>query len=140
MAEINYNQVFDAITLALHAAFPAVLIHGGKVKQDLHNGDFNVVPVGPTHTAQMGSRFQRVTSFDVIYYPTETGGSEECLSVADRLPFVLDTVTTPNGDTLHCHKFDCNTEGDTMHCIVSYRYFASVDKAEETSMETLIIE
>ena len=39
MAEINFNQVYDGVTLALHRAFPKAHIHGGVIKQDLKDGD-----------------------------------------------------------------------------------------------------
>lgn len=139
MAEISFNQIFDGISLALHTAFPLVLIHGGTVKQDLHPGDFNVLPLTPNQTAQMGSRFQRMITFDVIYYPTDAGGRAECLGIADQLPGVLDTITTPNGDKVHCYKFESNIEDDALHCIVSYKHFAHIETGGDP-METLSIE
>lgn len=39
MAEINFNQVYDGVTLALHRAFPKAHIHGGVIKQDLKDGN-----------------------------------------------------------------------------------------------------
>ena len=33
MAEINFNQVYDGVTLALHRAFPKAHIHGGVIKR-----------------------------------------------------------------------------------------------------------
>ena len=80
MAEISYNSIFDGITLALHRAFPAVHIHGRTIKQDLHPGDFNVLPITSQHSGQMGSRANRSITFDVIYYATDNGGREESLT------------------------------------------------------------
>ena len=139
MAEISFTQVFDGVTLALHAAFPSALIHGGIVKQDLRPGDFNVIPLTPSHAAKMGSRFQRTNTFDVIYYPTDTGGRAECLEKANVLPGVLGTITTPNGDKVHCYKFESNIEDDAMHCVVSYVHFAYKVSTGD-SMETLSLE
>ena len=43
MSEISFNSIFDGVSLAVHAAFPApVQVHGGEVKQGLKPGDFNV--------------------------------------------------------------------------------------------------
>ena len=39
MAEINFNQVYDGVTLALHRAFPNAHIHGGTIKQDLKDDE-----------------------------------------------------------------------------------------------------
>ena len=38
MAEISYNSVFDAVTLALRKAFPTANIRGEAVKQGLNPG------------------------------------------------------------------------------------------------------
>lgn len=136
MAEISYNSIFDGVTLALHRAFPSVQIHGRTVKQDLHPGDFNVLPITPQHSGQMGSRAKRSLTFDVIYYPTEGGGREECLEKAHALPQVIGTITTPEGDKVHGTGFECNIEDDVLHCIVSYPHFVYTP-ADGDAMETL---
>ena len=43
MSNINFNSIYDGVTLALHAAFPKYKVHGGDVRQGLSTGDFNVV-------------------------------------------------------------------------------------------------
>jgi len=136
VAEINFMAIFDGVTLALHSAFPAANIHGGAVGQDLHPGDFCVVPVAPRHTAAMGKRAKQSIVFDVIYYPTETGGRAECLGIAHTLAGILETITTPNGDKAHCYKQESTIEDDVLHCSVSYTYFAYT-ASENTPMETL---
>ena len=70
MAEINFNQVYDGVTLALHRTFPKAHVHGGVIKQDLKAGDFTVLPITASHTEQMGTRAQHKPVFDVIYYPS----------------------------------------------------------------------
>lgn len=71
----------------------------------------------------MGARRRGSILFDVIYYPTEEGGRAECLAVADALSRILGTVTTPNGDKIHCSSIECTIQEDTMHCTVGYPYF-----------------
>lgn len=139
MAELNYNQIFDGVSLALHRAFPAVQVHGRTVKQDLHPGDFNVLPIAASSSAQMGSRERRGITFDVIYYPTDAGAREECLQVANNLPGVIGTITTPNGDKVHCLIFEPTITDDVLHCIVSYPHFVYTP-LEGDEMETLNIQ
>ena len=138
MAEIDFNQVYDSVTLALHRAFPGARIHGGAVKQDLHDGDFCVLPITASHTAQIGTRAQRKAVIDVIYYPSNTGGRVECLQRAHSLPGILGTVQTPNGDKLHCLSFEQSVEDDVLHCIVGYPHFVHEPSAAE-AMENLKI-
>lgn len=136
MAELSYNGIFDGVTLALHRAFPTVQIHGRTVKQDLHPGDFNVLPITPQHSGQMGSRANRSITFDVIYYATEGGGREESLEKANILPQVLGTITTPEGDKVHGTDFESTIEDGVLHCIVRYPHFV-YEKATWDAMETL---
>lgn len=136
MAELSYNGIFDGVTLALHRAFPTVQIHGRTVKQDLHPGDFNVLPITPQHSGQMGIRASRSITFDVIYYPTENGGREECLDKANLLPQVLGTITTPLGDKVHGTGFETTIEDDVLHCIVRYPHFVYTPAAGD-AMETI---
>lgn len=139
MAEIDFNQIYDAITLALHSAFPTAHIHGGTVEQDLEDGDFNVLPITVNHTEQMGVRARRKPVFDVVYYPSETGGRAESLRVAHQLAYILRTVQTPNGDKVHCLSFDTTIEDDALHCTVGYPHFVyaptSVDHMEDLHEE-----
>lgn len=139
MAEINYNQIYDGVTLALHRAFPKARIHGGTVKQDLRDGDYNVLPISTSHTAQMGTRAQRKALFDVIYYASNAGGRAECLQKAHSLPGVLGTITTPGGDKLHCLSFEHTIEDNILHCIVGYPHFV-YEPTDADPMENLKIE
>lgn len=123
MAELDFNQVYDGVTLALHLSFPNARIHGGTVKQDLQDGDFNVLPIAANHMEQMGNRAQRNSVFDVIYYPSVVGGRTECLQIAHQLTEVLRIIETPNGDKIHCLSFDTTIEDDALHCLVSYPHF-----------------
>ena len=97
MSEISFNSIFNGVTLALHAAFPApARIYGDEVKQDLKPGDFNVVMPGAGHNLELTRRYKRTPTLDVIYYPKH--GKAECYDVADRLTAVLESITTPEGD------------------------------------------
>lgn len=132
MAEISFNQVYDGVTLTLHRAFPKARIHGGSVEQGLKDGDFNVLPLSANHTAEIGSRASRRPLFDVIYYPSRAGGRAECLQIADKLPQILSTITTPNGDVLHCTTFDITIEEDALHATVGYTHFVYTPQEQET--------
>lgn len=123
MAEIDFNQVYDGVTLALHCAFPKARIHDGEVKQGLSDGDFNVLPITASHAERMGARAWRKSTFDVIYYASRTGGRCECLRIADQIPQAIRTIQTPNGDKVHCLSFETSIEDDVLHCLVSYPHF-----------------
>lgn len=136
MAELNYNSIYDGISLALHHAYPTAQIHGRTVKQDLHHSDFNVLPIAASHKGQISTRAERGMVFDVIYYPTEKGGREECLERADELSVILATITTPQGDKVHGTDLEYNIEDNVLHCTVRYPYFV-YSPPDNDSMETI---
>lgn len=123
MAEISFGVVFDAVTTALHKAFPDAQVFGETVEQGLSQGDFNVLPITPANKNELGTRSKRVMTFDVIYYPTDNGGRVECLEIADRLPDILGSITTAGGDKLYCGNFSGNITDGVLHFIVSYTHF-----------------
>lgn len=123
MTQIDLNQVYDGVTLALHNNFPQAKIYGDTVEQNLSGGDFNVLPVTVTHMPQIGSRVQRKALFDIIYYPVNDGDRTECLKTLDILADVLDIIQTPNGSKVHCLNFESTIEDDILHCIAAYPYF-----------------
>ena len=138
MAEISFNDVFDAVTLALHNAFPDAHIWGEDMDQGVSPGDFNVLPITANHTFRLGSRAERTSTFDVIYSPSTSGGRVECLTRAQIMPYVLEHVTTAAGDHLHCSSFSHNITDDVLHCIVSYNHFV-LSTTEKDEMRALVI-
>lgn len=136
--ELDYQQIYDGITLALHAAFPSIRIFGENIQQGLTPGDINVIPVNTEENAQIGTRARRDAVFDVIYYPPDDGKYEACLEMQHLIPQALQTITTPNGDKLHCLRFSGTTD-DVLHVIVSYPHFVYVPAAKDV-MEQLTIQ
>lgn len=138
MAEINFNSIYDGVSLALHAAFPAAQVHGGNVKQGLKPGDFNVIMPGAGHAKEVGQRYKRTPTVDVIYYPK--AGDAECYGMAHRLSFVLGSITTPEGDIIHATGCEWTLAEDVLHVLLSYDHFVRVPLEQENeNMETLKI-
>lgn len=136
MAEVNFNSIYDGVSLALHAAFPAAQVHGGNVKQGLKPGDFNVIMPGAGHAKEVGLRYKRTPTVDVIYYPK--AGDAECYGMAHRLSFVLGSITTPEGDIIHATGCEWTLAEDVLHVLLSYDHFVRVP-LEQENMETLKI-
>ena len=65
MSEISFNSIFDGVSLAVHAAFPApVQVHGGEVKQGVKPGDFNITMPAASHAQEVGPRYRRTNNSD----------------------------------------------------------------------------
>lgn len=135
MAEIHYGSVFDAVTLALHAAFPPpVQIHGGAVEQGLRPGDLTVVLPNVSQDRRLGLRWRRGVTVDVIYYPRP--GERQDYRVADRLASALEVVTTPAGDQIRGREFRCSWVDGVLHALVEYPHYVYQERGE-TPMEDL---
>lgn len=138
MSEISFNSILDGVSLALHAAFPGpVQVHGDEVKQGLQPGDFNVIMPGATHAQEVGLRYRRTPTLDVIYYPKQ--GQAECCAVADQLTTVLESITTPEGDVVHATSCEWTVTSGVLHVLVTYDHFVRISQ-EQDMMETLKIE
>lgn len=137
MSEINFNSIFDGVSLALHAAFPASKVHGGNVKQGLSPGDFNVVLLSAGHTKEVGQRYKRTPVVDVIYYPA--GGEVDCYDKADAITQLLGSIKTPQGDTIHAASCEWQVDGDVLHVFLRYDHSIFIVQTQ-TLMETLHIE
>lgn len=137
MAEINFNSIFDGVSLALHAAFPASQVHGGNVKQGLKPGDFNVIMPGAGHAKEVGHRYRRTPLVDVIYYPT--GGEVDCYDKAHQMVQALGSITTPEGDIIHASSCEWKLTDGVLHVLLQYDHFVRVPQ-EQPLMETLKIE
>lgn len=137
MSEINFNSIYDGVSLALHAAFPDRQVHGGDVKQGLALGDFNVVMPSAGHAKEVGDRYKRTPMLDVIYYPVT--GAAECYDVAHRLTTVLENIRTPEGDVVHAASLEWQITDDVLHVLVRYDHFIYIPQEQEF-METLTIE
>lgn len=138
MSEINFNSIRDGVSLALHAAFPApAQIHGGGVKQGLKAGDFNVVMPGAGHKQEVGQRYKRTPTVDVIYYPRKD--TTECYDVADQLTAVLESITTPEGDIVHATSCTWSVTDEVLHMLLTYDHFVYRPR-EEVMMGELKID
>ena len=112
-------------------------VHGGNVKQGLTPGDLNVVMPSAGQSKQVGERFLRTPTLDVIYYPKV--GAAECCEMADQLIMLLRDITTPEGDLIHCTNSEWSIEEGVLHVMVSYDHHIYIPQ-EPVLMETLDIE
>ena len=131
MAQISFRSIFDGISLALSSAFPDADIFGDETEQNIGDGDFIVLPIKPSHNGEMGARARRSLMVDIMYYPTTDGGKEEALEVAEELPIVLSTISTPEGDSVHGTGFDYSFEDGVLHCIVSFPHFVYLVSSDD---------
>ena len=137
MSELNFNSIYDGVSMALHNAFPDRHVHGGSVAQGLVLGDFNVVMPSAAQTREVGHRFKRSLVVDVIYYPKD--GNTDCYDMAHQLSGVLQSIQTPQGDIIHATSCEWEASGGVLHMLLEYDHFIYVPQ-EEALMDHLHIE
>ena len=139
MSNINFNSIYDGVTLALHAAFPNSRVHSGNVKQGLNAGDFNVIMPGAEHAKEVGERFRRTPELDILYYPKNHPYAVECYDMAHQLMEVLGSITTPEGDIIHASSLKWQMQDNVLHVLVEYAHCVYIPQMQE-AMGTLKIE
>lgn len=70
---------------------------------------------GAGHAKEVGQRYKRTPTVDVIYYPK--AGDAECYGMAHRLSFVLGSITTPEGDIIHATGCEWTLAEDVLHVL-----------------------
>lgn len=137
MSEINFNSVYDGVSLALRAAYPDRNIYGGSTEQNVEPGDLNVIMLSSGHIKEVGTRHRRTPILDVIYY--SSGSTAECCDMAHQIVVILQSISTPEGDTLNCTACDWSIEDGVLHIRVGYDHFVYTP-IEPDYMETLQIQ
>lgn len=133
MAEISLLSVFDAVTLALHTAFPNSRIHGHTVTQSLLDGDIQIIGFVSASSGEPVGRESVTSSLTVAYYPSKEGGLAECVNAGERIKRTLLKVKTPEGDILHglSPSLDCGDGDSPVIFTVKYTYFAREKDSNE---------
>ena len=137
MSEISFKSIYDGVSLALHAAFPAVQVHGGNVKQGLNPGDLNVVMPSAGQSKQVGERFLRTPPPGCHLLPQGGGGG--VLRGGRSAHHAPAGHHHPGGDLIHCTNCEWTIEEGVLHVLVSYDHHAYIPQ-EPVLMETLDIE
>lgn len=136
MSQINFNSIYDGVSLAIRAAFPDRKVYGGNTEQGVSPGDFNVFMLSTGHIKEIGQRYRRTLSVDVIYYPKDD--ISECYDVAQQLTVILGSITTPEGDIIHGTGIAAQITDDVLHVLAQYDHHIYTPQ-EQTQMETLTI-
>lgn len=138
MSNINFNSIYDGVSLVLHASFPNQQVHSGGVRQGIKPGDFNVVMPNAGHTKEVGQRYRRTPAVDVIYFPKTRPCSAECYDMAHQLTGLLGSITTPQGDIIHATSNEWQVDNGVLHVLLRYDHCVYIPQ-EQVHMETLKI-
>jgi hypothetical protein len=144
VAEISFQSVADAVTLQLRELMPNARIFTEEIPQKLEPSAFLVRILKRTQTQETGlwfpgngnvprtMRHKREPIVEVTYFPQAQYSREECENVGEVLWFALETVQTPQGDTLCARDMEQNISDNVLVMTMRYPHFVLTDKAQQT--------
>lgn len=121
-----HDDILTGITQALYAEFsaddnPTLTIYTETVPQGFAEPSFFVDTVSAIQEKRLNDEYDRVYSFDVAYFPTDSlDANREMQSIGDRLLFVLEYITLGNGDRLRGSGMARNVVDGVLHFSVAY--------------------
>lgn len=134
------NQIIDGISIAIHSEFgDDYEIYTESIEQGLTEPCFSIVCLNPTVEQFLGKRYFRTNQFCIHYFPSSNDKRAECNAVMERLFTALEIVTV-DGDIIRGTKMDGEFMDDVLNFFVNYDLFVCKKTAEETFMETVIVE
>ena len=131
MAAIDYNAVFDAVSLKLRELYPTSAIYDSPVEQNLDNGDIVILPITPDDKEEMSKRHRQSLTVDITVFFNADESVAVCLTAAHKLLSELKLVETTGGDRLHGKVIDSNVEDNIVHIVMKYCYAAFYDTDRE---------
>lgn len=110
-----------------------------NIEQGFKEPCFFVSLISHTQKQRLGNRYRETYSFDISYYPSADGSTnEECLEVAEGLYEILEYITA-DSDLLRGININSKITEGILHFYVDYNIFVIREKIPETNMEEVII-
>ncbi|HCT64272.1 MAG TPA: hypothetical protein DIC60_03215 [Lachnospiraceae bacterium] len=110
-----------------------------NIEQGFKEPCFFVSLISHTQKQRLGNRYRETYSFDISYYPSADGNTnEECLEVAEGLYEILEYITA-DSDLLRGTNINSKITEGILHFYVDYNIFVIREKIPETNMEEVII-
>jgi hypothetical protein len=131
-----FNDVVDAICLALSKEFADKEIYTEQVKQGFSPPCFFVVCINPNEGRFLGDKFQHKGKYEVNYFPNEENANRELVDVSETLSDILETIEV-KGELTRGTKMESTISDGVLSFLVNYDYFVYKSIAKEEAMEKL---
>ena len=136
-----HDDILTGITQALYDEFvtddqPIRPIYTETVPQDFDAPSFFVDAVSSIQEKRLNDEYDRVYSFDVVYFPSDSlAANKEMQDIGDMLFFVLEYITLENGDRLRGSGMSRSIVDGVLHFSVAYSPRVRRPIPEETTVQ-----
>ena len=95
------NDIVKGVSKKLAGEFKGYRIYQNDVKQGLKLPCFFVSVLKPDISPLGRNRFQSRNPLDVMFFPEDERDNAKMCEVAEKLVWLLEFITLPDGDLLH---------------------------------------
>ena len=136
-----YNDIMDAVTRKLDEVFPGTAIYTDDVEQGLEMPCFFVGFLEPSEKPMIGERYYRNTGMHIQYHPgdMERQPSRRLNQVLDSLMREMEVIPMLDGKLIRGTGRSGRIEDGVLTFFIQYNMFLVKDKAEEDTMDDLMI-
>ena len=131
-----FNEVIDAICLAISQAFSDKEIYTEAVKQGFTPPCFFVTCINPNEGRYLGEKFQHKGKYEINYFPNEENANRELVDVSETLSDILETIEI-RGELTRGTKMESTISDGVLSFLINYDYFIYKGMVKEEAMEKL---
>lgn len=131
-----FNDVVDAICLAISQAFADKEIYTEEVKQGFTPPCFFVTCINPNEGRFLGDKFQHKGKYEVNYFPNQENANRELIDVSEKLSDILETIEV-KGEFMRGIKIESTISDGVLSFLINYDYFIYKGMVKEETMEKL---
>lgn len=131
-----FNEVIDAICLAISKAFADKEIYTEQVKQGFSPPCFFVACINPNESRFLGDRYQHKGKYEINYFPNDENSNREIVEVSEALSDILETLETKDG-LIRGTRMESTISDNVLSFLVNYDYFVYKGRKKEEPMENL---
>lgn len=114
------NEIIKGVSMKLSGKFKGYRVYQNDVRQGLKLPCFFISVLKPDISPLGRDRFMSRNPLDVMFFPEDESDNNTMLEVAERLVWLLELITLPDGDMLHGTDKSWHIEGGILHFFVSF--------------------
>lgn len=130
------TKITNGISVKLDQEFANSIIYTEEVEQGFKEPCFFIKLINPESSHVLGNRYKRVNSFDIHYFPSENGGNDELLVVAEKMIDALEYIYIADG-LIRGTDMNYKIVKGVLHFFINYDMFVLKPTIPEEYMEKL---
>ena len=112
-------------------------IYTDFVEQDFNEPCFFIHIINSSNERELGNRYKRMYSFDIVYFPKEEHCIDELCEISEQLYTALENIVI-DGDLIAGIGMNHHIQDGTLHFLVDY--VLMVKRTEEEKEKMMVLE